>query len=68
MAKHTTSSGGNRTSRPERRAPLGDKTTGARSGAEAVPPGAETEHSSEPESGYGGKNGGPRVSADQPKQ
>jgi hypothetical protein len=37
-----------------------------RSGAEAVPPGTQDEHTTERESGYGGKKAAPRRSADHP--
>jgi 3-methyladenine DNA glycosylase AlkD len=39
-----------------------------RSGTEAVPPGAQEDHTTERESGYGGKGANPRRSADNPRR
>lgn len=52
--------------RPTKKPAAAPESQPMRSGAEAVPPGTQDEHTTERESGYGGKKAAPRRSADHP--
>jgi hypothetical protein len=53
--------------RPTKKPAAAPEADGTRSGAEAAPPGTEEQHTTEHESGYGGKKAAPRKSADHPR-